>query len=74
MCAASCTDFFFRNDRGLLRATAVKTGMERIENKSLDRNLSVEEKVLPTLLLGIEPAASSDPEFTALPVKDIPTH
>ena len=49
-----CT--FGRNDRGLLRATAVTRGLNGYRNKSQHRKLTLEKKILPPLLQGFEPA------------------
>ena len=45
---------FWQNDRGLLRATVVTSGVGRTPNKSQHRKLSLEKKILPPLLPGLE--------------------
>ena len=44
------------NDRDLLRATAVTLGWNGYRNKSHHRKLTLEKKILPSLLQGVEPA------------------
>ena len=50
----TCHQHFWQNDRGLLRATAVTRGVERIPNKSQYTKLTLEKKILPPLLPGFE--------------------
>ena len=54
--AVTCHLHFWRNDRGLLRATAVTRGWNGYRNKSQHRKLTLEKKILPPLLQGFEPA------------------
>ena len=54
--AVTCHLHFWRNDRGLLRATAVTRGWNRYRNKSQHRKLTLEKKILPPLLQRFEPA------------------
>ena len=54
--AVTCHLYFWQNDRGLLRATAVIGGWNWYRNKSLHRKLTPEKKILPPLLQGFEPA------------------
>ena len=53
--AVTCHLHFWRNDRGLLRATAVTRGWNGHRNKSQHRKLTLEKKILPPLLQGFEP-------------------
>ena len=48
--AVTCHLHFWRNDRGLLRATAVTRGWNGYRNKSQHRKLTLEKKILPPLL------------------------
>ena len=52
----TCHLHFWRNDQGLLRATAVTRGWNGYRNKSQHRKLTLEKKILPPLLQGFEPA------------------
>ena len=45
-----------RNDRDLLRATAVTRGWNEYRKKSQHRKMTMEKKLLPPLLQGFEPA------------------
>ena len=54
--AVTCHLRFWQNDRGLLRATAVKRGWNGYRNKSQHRKLTLEKKILPPLQQGFEPA------------------
>ena len=54
--AVTCHLHFWRNGRGLLRATAVTRGWNGYRNKSQHRKLTLEKKILPPLLQGFEPA------------------
>ena len=54
--AVTCHLLFRRNDRGLLRATAVTRGWSGYRNKSQHRKLTLQKKILPPLLRGLEPA------------------
>ena len=53
---ATCNRHFWQNDRDLLRATAVTRGWNGYRNKSQHRKLTLENKILPPLLQGFEPA------------------
>ena len=53
--AVTCHLRFWRNDRGLLRATAVTRGWNGHRNKSQHRKLTLEKKILLLLLQGFEP-------------------
>ena len=46
---------FWQNDQDLLRATAVTRGQNRYRNKSQNRKLTLEKKILPLLLQGLKP-------------------
>ena len=52
----TCHLHFWRNDRGLLRATAVNRGWNGYRNKSQHRKLTLEKKILPPLLQRFERA------------------
>ena len=54
--AVICHLHFWRNDRGLLRATVVTQGWNGYRNKSQHRKLTLGKKILPPLLQGFEPA------------------
>ena len=54
--AVTCHLHFWQNDRDLLRAIAVTLGWNGYRNKSQQRKLTLEKKILPPLLLGFEPA------------------
>ena len=54
--AVTCHLRFWQNDRGLLCATAVTQGWNGYRNKSQHRKLTLEEKILPPLQQGFEPA------------------
>ena len=56
--AVTCHPHFWQNDRGLFRATAVTRGWNRYRNKSQHRKLTLEKKILLTLLQGFEPTTS----------------
>ena len=49
---ATCHLHFWRNDRGLLCATAVTRGWNGYRNKSQHTKLTMEKKILPPLLQG----------------------
>ena len=53
--AVTCHLRFCQNDRDLLRATAVTRGWNGYRNKSQHRKLTLEKKILPPLLPGLEP-------------------
>ena len=53
--AVTCHLHFGQNDRDLLRVTAVTRGWNGYRNKSQHRKLTLEKKILPPLLRGIEP-------------------
>ena len=50
----TCHLHFWRNDRGLLRATTGTREWERTPNKSQHIKLTLEKKILPPILLGFE--------------------
>ena len=52
--AVTCQLHFWQNDRDLLRATAVTRGWNGYRNKSQHRKLTLEKKILPPLLPGLE--------------------
>ena len=52
----TCHLHFWQNDRDLLRANAVTWGWNRYRNKSQHRKSTLEKKILPPLLQGLEPA------------------
>ena len=54
--AVTCHLYLWQNDRNLLRATAVTRGWNGYRNKSGHRKLTLEKKILPQLLPGLEPA------------------
>ena len=54
--AVTCHLHFWQNDRDLLRATAVTRGWNGYRNKSQNRKLTLEKKILPPLQQGFEPA------------------
>ena len=55
--AVTChLNFWYRNDRDFLRATAVTRVWNEYRNKSQHRKLTLEKKILPPLLPGLEPA------------------
>ena len=54
--AVTCHLHFWQNDRDLLRATAVTMGWNGYRNKSQHRKLTLEKKIIPPLLQGLEPA------------------
>ena len=54
--AVTCYLHVWQNDRGLLRATAVKWGWNEYRNKSQHRKLALENTILRPLLPGLEPA------------------
>ena len=54
--AVTCRLHFWQNDRGLLRATTVTRGWNGYRNKSQHRKSALENKILPPLLQGFEPA------------------
>ena len=54
--AVTCHLHFWQSDRGLLRATAVTRGWNGYRNRSQHRKLTLENKILPPLLRGFEPA------------------
>ena len=53
--AVTCHLHFWQNDRDLLRATAVTRGWNGYRNKSQHRKLTLEKKIVPPLLPGLEP-------------------
>ena len=53
--AVTCHLHFWQNDRDLLRATAVTRGWNGYRNKSQNRKLTVEKKILQPLQPGLEP-------------------
>ena len=53
--AVTCHLHFWQNDWDLLRATAVTWGWNGYRNKSQHRKLTLEKKILPQLLPGLEP-------------------
>ena len=57
-CVASCNLCFWQNGRDLLCATAVTLEWYGYRNKSQHRKLTLEKKILPPLLPGLEPATS----------------
>jgi len=54
--AVTCHLHFWQNDRDILRATAVTRVCNGYRNKSQHRKLTKENKILPPLLQGFEPA------------------
>ena len=54
--AVTCHLHFWRNDRDLLRATAVTRGWNGYRNKSQHRKSTLEKKILPPLQQGFKPA------------------
>ena len=54
--AVTCHLHFWHNDRDLLRATAVTQRWSGYRNKSQHRKLTLEKKILPPFLPGLEPA------------------
>ena len=54
--AVTCHLHVWQNDRGLSRATAVTQGWNGYWNKSQHIKLTMEKKILPPVLSGIEPA------------------
>ena len=54
--AVTCHLHFWQNGRDLLRATTVTRGWNGYRNKSQHRKLTLEKKILPPLLQGLEPA------------------
>ena len=54
--AVTCHLYFWQNDRDLLCATAITHGWNRYRNKSQHRKSTLEKKILPLLLQGLEPA------------------
>ena len=54
--AVTCHLHFWQNDRGLWRATAVTRGWNGYQNKSQQRKLTLEKKILPPLQQGFDPA------------------
>ena len=53
--AVTCHLHFWQNDRDLLRATVVTLGWNGYRNKSQHRKLTLEKKIIPPLLPGLEP-------------------
>ena len=51
----TCHLHFWKNDQDLLRATAVTRRWNGYRNKSQHRKLTLEKKILPPLLPGLEP-------------------
>ena len=70
--------YFWQNDRGLLRVTAVTLGMERTPNKSQHTKLTLEKKFLPgaggirTRNLSIKSTALYQQIIPAPPFKKVP--
>ena len=56
--AVTCHLHFWQSDLDLSRATAVTWVWNRYWNKSQHRKLTLEEKILPPLLPGLEPAVN----------------
>ena len=57
MClAVACHLHFWQNDQDPLHATAVTRGWKGYWNKSQHRKSTLENKILPPLLQGLEPA------------------
>ena len=54
--AVTCHLHFWQNDQDLLRATAVTQGWNGYQSKSQHRKLTLEKKILPALMQGLEPA------------------
>ena len=54
--AVTCYLHYWQNGLGLLRATIVTRGWNAYRNKSQHRKLTQENKILPPLLTGLEPA------------------
>ena len=52
----TCHLHFWQSGRDLLRATAAILGWNGYRNKSQHRQLTLEKKILPALLQGLEPA------------------
>ena len=53
--AVTCHLHFWQNDWDLLHATVVTWGWNGYQNKSQHRKLTLEKKILPLLLPGLEP-------------------
>ena len=53
--AGTCHLHFWQNDWDLLHATAVTLGSNGYRNKSQQKYLTLEKKILPPLLRGLEP-------------------
>ena len=77
MClAVTCHLHFWRNDQDLLRATAVTRGWNAYRNKSQHRKLTLEKKILPPLLPGLErgtfrlESSALTTELSPLPMKN----
>ena len=54
--SVTCHLHVWQNDRNLLRATEVTRGWNGYRNKRRHRKLTLEKKILPPLLPGLEPA------------------
>ena len=54
MFSCNCHLHFWQNDQDLLRATAVTRGWNGYRNKGQHRKLTLEKKILPPLLPGLE--------------------
>ena len=54
--AVTCHLYFWQNNRYLLRATSVTRGRNWYRNKSQHRKLTLQKKILPSLLSRFEPA------------------
>ena len=54
--AATCHLHFWQNIRDLLRAAAATRGLNGYRNKSQHKKSTLEKKILPPLLPGLEPA------------------
>ena len=53
--AVTCHPHFWQNGRDLLRATAIIREWNGYRNKSQHRKLTLEKKIIPSLLPGLEP-------------------
>ena len=54
--AVTCHLHFWQNDRVFLRATVITRGWNGYRNKSQHWKLTLEKKILPSLMQGFEPA------------------
>ena len=57
--AVTCQLHFWQNDLDLMRAITVTRGWNGYRNKSHHKKLTLEKKILPPLLWGLEPATFS---------------